>query len=373
MRRTTHLALALALALALVLSTSLAGCALKEADPTNPNAVTETGYLKCDAEPGSCGATEASCEDIAGFAHCVQLPAACAEVSCTCLGALICGTDACHDLTDGGIQCGTVEEPGTTTGDPNEPADPNDPTDPNDPNDPNDPTDPVDPNGVDTDSDGTPDSTDCAPMNAQIHPNAAEACNGLDDDCDGVIDEGVCDEPVVDDTDEDGIVDLLDNCPDVPNPAQQDCDSDGLGDLCDDDPDNDGIQGWDGCCFGQFLTQGCGEGDGVPFTAGCYSSGELGCQSDTQCADGLACQEIVYDPCWNAACDACGAYDTMCLPPTNPTDPGDPNGGIDTDGDGFADAKDCAPNDPNVFPGAPEICNAIDDDCDGMVDEDGCP
>ncbi len=36
------------------------------------------------------------------------------------------------------------------------------------------------------------------------------------------------------DTDEDGVIDVLDSCPSVDNPAQIDTDSDGLGDLCDD-------------------------------------------------------------------------------------------------------------------------------------------
>ncbi len=49
----------------------------------------------------------------------------------------------------------------------------------------------------------------------------------------------------------------------------------------------------------------------------------------------------------------------------------------DLDGDGWANCEgDCDDADPGRFPGAPEVCNAIDDDCDGIVpgdelDDDG--
>ncbi len=43
------------------------------------------------------------------------------------------------------------------------------------------------------------------------------------------------------DTDGDGIVDSLDNCPGVPNPSQGNMDGDSLGDVCDPDTDGDGV------------------------------------------------------------------------------------------------------------------------------------
>jgi hypothetical protein len=46
--------------------------------------------------------------------------------------------------------------------------------------------------GTDEDQDGTPDGFDCRALDPFAQPGAAERCNGADDDCDGIVDEGAC-------------------------------------------------------------------------------------------------------------------------------------------------------------------------------------
>ena len=79
----------------------------------------------------------------------------------------------------------------------------------------------------DTDQDGIPDEQDNCPN----VPNSDQ----LDSDDDDIGD--ACD----DDSDNDGVVDSDDNCPIVPNPDQEDSDKDGVGDACADDCDGDSI------------------------------------------------------------------------------------------------------------------------------------
>ena len=76
---------------------------------------------------------------------------------------------------------------------------------------------------TDSDNDGIPDSSDNCPNN----PNA----NQSDSDGDGIGD--ACDVVAPTDSDGDGRPDSSDNCPFVSNPSQSDSDGDGIGDACD--------------------------------------------------------------------------------------------------------------------------------------------
>jgi len=90
---------------------------------------------------------------------------------------------------------------------------------------------------ADPDGDGYCAPADCAPADPLGYPGAVERCNGVDDDCDGLIDEDATGA----DADGDGVGNLCDNCRDVPNPGQEDADGDSLGDACDPDADGDGV------------------------------------------------------------------------------------------------------------------------------------
>jgi hypothetical protein len=44
---------------------------------------------------------------------------------------------------------------------------------------------------------------------------------------------------------------------------------------------------------------------------------------------------------------------------------------LDGDGDGVSEEQgDCSPDDPATYPGAVEVCDGKDNDCDGQTDED---
>lgn len=112
---------------------------------------------------------------------------------------------------------------------------------------------------------------------APSHPNDSDAL-GCFDGCDAVVEVHVdgrlqstplfhCDgdrsfyigPP---DSDADGVVDTVDNCPLLPNPGQDDLDDDGDGDPCDVDADGDGQLDIE-VCRAQLAAHADQDGDGV--------------------------------------------------------------------------------------------------------------
>ena len=99
-----------------------------------------------------------------------------------------------------------------------------------------------------------PEKTGSDILTSDPPPAPEEVCDGKDNDGDGIVDEGFPDHDndqqadCVDlDDDADGVLDVNDTCPLIPNPAQDDLDQDGRGDLCDDDADGDGFHVNDDC------------------------------------------------------------------------------------------------------------------------------
>ncbi|MDQ3035914.1 MAG: putative metal-binding motif-containing protein, partial [Actinomycetota bacterium] len=226
---------------------------------------------------------------------------------------------------------------------------------------------------------GTSCGTDCNDSRRDVLPGGTEACNGIDDDCDGMIDEGV-QVTTYADADRDGVGDpatAMTACAGVAGrvTATGDCDDarpdrrPGQPEFCDlVDNDCDGTVDESAQAVPWYRdADGDGFGDPTSSTLSCtpVSGASL---LGTDCNDAAA----AIHP---AAAELCDGLDNDCSGgPDYRIAPGDYE---DDDGDGYVDilcgaplGVDCRDDDALAGPGEPEACDGRDNDCDGSIDED---
>jgi hypothetical protein len=200
----------------------------------------------------------------------------------------------------------------------------------------------------DKDGDGTEDALDCAPTDPQVHPQAQELCDGKDNNCNLIVDEGF-----------------------------PDSDNDGWKDCLDDDDDNDGSNDGDDCAPYNPLIhpQALEICDGI----------DNNCNGDTDDKLGqLACGK---GECFNVVESCLGGVVQTCDPFAGIAE--EVCDGKDNDCDGLTDEDqgkvtcglgECTHQVPACAAGLPnpcdplegadlEICDGLDNDCDGKTDE----
>jgi len=236
------------------------------------------------------------------------------------------------------------------------------------------------------------DDTDCDDSSSAIHPDAVEVCNGIDDDCneetvevqrhwyadtdnDGFGDpdsgQDACDKPdghVVDDTDCDDTAastnplgaEICNGLDDDCNSAVDDDASDGVVWYADSDADGFGDSGSEVRICSGDATDGVAaqSGDCADFNPNVAPNLVDDCTDlnvDNNC-DGTPDDAA---PVWHPDTDADGFGDAAspvveCTQPTNH----------------ISDGTDCDDSLASVNPSASETCTGLDDDCNGLVDDD---
>jgi MYXO-CTERM domain-containing protein len=222
----------------------------------------------------------------------------------------------------------------------------------------------------DVDGDRYAACEDCDDTDATVRPGAVEAVgDGVDQDCDQLEDCYV-------DADDDGyrpdatstvstatvtctgsgeafVTDPIDDCDDADatvNPGATEVVADGIDEDCDGDElcwldaDNDGYTADEPSTI-------------VSPDLACDSTGEA--DGDAPAGD---CDDTDDDT--NP-----GAAETDCLDPADYNCDGS-SGSIDGDADGFAACEECDDGVAAINPDADEVCNDLDDDCDGTTDVD---
>ncbi|MBA2321411.1 MAG: hypothetical protein H0V89_09670 [Deltaproteobacteria bacterium] len=231
------------------------------------------------------------------------------------------------------------------------------------------------------------DTNDCDDTNAAINPIAPEICDGgLDNDCDLYADDADFDREISSapswyrDADNDGFGDptfFLQQC-ENPRPEDlvgnaDDCDDadstinpsvpeicNGIDDDCDQLYDDSDIYDLDQASTLIWFYDGDEDGAGDPLiTKNACEQPYFYSANDDDCDDAnpLLSTPALWWPDIDGDTYGTGALvGPFCAPPT-------PAYGLQAAG------EDCVDSNPDIHPGAIEICNSIDDDCDGQADD----
>ena len=212
------------------------------------------------------------------------------------------------------------------------------------------------------------DSSDCDDLRSDVNPGALEVCDGVDNNCDGAVDEGVLLTFYVDaDGDGFGAQEQVEACEQPSGYAAnaQDCDDtearvsplgvelcDQVDNDCDGDTDED-----DAADASSWYADGDGDGYGDPDDeeASCgQPSGRV--DNDEDCDDGDS--SLNPDTVWYADGDGDGEG----TPNSTTASCDQPSGYV-------SNSDDCNDNDSTALSAGTETCDGVDNNCDGVVDE----